>query len=209
MNLQEAIGYRTKCIICQKDMIFTIDGYPNLSITLHDNGLRIRSGHKNGIWMFFNFDGSWRRNRRHYKIYSKSLVVTRRCPDCYNKQSYQPPMILKARSHGPTIVFALFDRFTSLNNATTFNCSYEFIISKINKKRYEAKLSTEIIRYCDRQAFYHLVNDFTVKGAQLIRGNFVDALDNILFLKLPLITTGSIQNTEQLLNKFKLLALFS
>src|SRR5260221_13012403 len=79
MNLQEILSYRERCIHCDRPLVMRIKEYPKLSITQNDGGLKIRSGHKDGVYLNFAFDGKYERNKRNYKIHAGPVFIQKHC----------------------------------------------------------------------------------------------------------------------------------
>lgn len=215
MDLQQLLDYREKCIICQKTMIYKFAGGPRLKVSPTSKGLQIRSGHKHGIRYHFKFDGTYTRGIKWYDIYAAPIGVTKHCPTC--RSDVSPGTLgsiirLKSRSVGMTTMTGALTTYmnahSSLDNIKKQGCSYSFYFYGDSKGNYDIKQTTEYIRYCNDEEFYHINTDF-MKGSTLHHARFEDNLADTLTLHIPVANMSAVKNIDQLINKFKLYTLFS
>jgi hypothetical protein len=226
MDLQEILNHRSNCIICSHKMELEVISNANLNIDVHDSGLKISSGHSGGILMRFGFDGKYQRNRRHYNIYKHPVRITKYCKQC-NESSYQPPpevslpknvltpslvknIILKGRSVGATTMSAATNRFTTLNNMKSKECSYAFMIMGDGEGNYDGGLLWEDVRYHDDNAFWHLNTSYVSKVSTLTHSTFDATMNDVMSLQIPApINLNNIENIDQFLSKYKMYVMMS
>lgn len=214
MNLQEALNYRQNCLICQRPLKMTIPRHTNLSISIHEGGLRIKSGHKAGIMMLFGFDGTFQRNKRDYSIYHKPLEIWLGCHVCLSSYTDEPISCIytngniihihKNRSAGYTT------KYMSLENLKNSGCLFTFMLhSNSSMSGYELQPLADLVRYCDGEAFYHWTTYFDRNTTKLESGKFFETLDDMFSLTVPSTSLAGTHNKDEFLKKFKLYTLFS
>ena len=201
MNLQEILSYRDKCIHCQQPLQMRVVRYPKLSINETDEGLKIQSSHKGGIYLLFKIDGTFDRNKRDYKIHSEPVHIQKHCPIHILKEG--PVTAIKGN---PPYVRA---RDTTLDNLRELTCQYEFFLFGDDKGNYVTSLHTEFLHYNTSKAFWHLNTWFGIKTTRIYSGGFHQKMTEMLQLKLPAMNAKSVQNPEQLISKIKMYTLFS
>lgn len=207
MNLKEYLDYRNKCVICQKKLMTIVDKHPNLFVTVYENSIRISSRPKNGICMFFNFDGSYRRGKRYYKIYGEPLKIIKYCKDCCQESDEELCIIkFKSRSIGYT---TMYPYYSSIDNIKKLHCSYSIDLRALTSNHYSTSLKNEIIRYFDGYRFHHVMTDFSNELTVIHTAKFEQKLEDMLVLRLPATNLSKSTNTDQLIDKVKLLTLFS
>jgi hypothetical protein len=209
MDLQQALNHRQNCILCQKPLTYIIPEYPNLQFQFNDFGLYIRSGHKAGIRMEFNYDGSYNKNKRHYKIYNEPISIVKTCQECQNHnipKSWQNTHN-SVRQHKKFSVGTVAP--TSLNNMRLKECSYGFRLYGQNNT-FSCDLTYEVVRHYDEQQFYHVFNSFTNNFGSLHQAPFNGSIDQIFSLNCHnLINLNQVLTLEDYIRKCKLLMCFS
>jgi hypothetical protein len=214
MNLQEALDYRNKCIICQREMNLKIYGVADhLKISKDDNGIKIGTTHKNGVSYLFKYDGTYECKG----FYSKPFLIKKSCPVCTSIINNDKAILYKGRTAGLTTMSAkdmsnFHSKFTAINNVKKQSCFYSFNLSHNPSGTYEVSLVFDNIRYSNKEEFWHLNTDFTRnenERSKLHHAKFADTIDQILNLKLPAVNTINIKTKEQFISKFKLYTLFS
>jgi hypothetical protein len=216
MNLQQVLHYRDNCILCQRPLTYFVPEYPKLNFWEDVNGFHLRSGHKSGIAMDFNFDGTYRRNKRHYKIYSQVLKIIKGCQECQNlSEKLNQPMIdstwlssirtnIVMKSRSP-VSFS----HTSLNNLKSKECAYTFQLEG-TAKDYSVNLNYDKVRYCDKDQFFHIDTYYHTGTSILHHARFDQTVDNIFALRIPsTVSLTNVKTVEQYVNKCKMLMLFS
>jgi hypothetical protein len=195
MNLQQVLSYRDTCFICQEKLVYFLPGYPNLVFLTDDKGFYIRSGHKQGIKMDFNFDGSYQRNKRNYNIYQSILDIRKHCINC------PLPIKISDIKDQETII--------TVNSILNKEYYYTFTIYQL-ENTYEVMFNWEAARYRDGQQFFHIYNNHYVNKGELHHATFDKSLEDILHLNLPnTINLTNVKNIEDFTNKCKLLINFS
>ena len=198
MNLQEILDYRDKCIHCQQPLQMRVCGYPKLSINMTDEGLKIQSGRKRGIYLFFKNDGTFEiKNKNH----SELVQIQKYCPTHILKEG--PITVIKGK---PPYIRA---RDTTLDNLRELACQYEFFLFGDSEGNYVSSLHSEFLHYNTPEAFWHLNTWFRTNTTRIYSGNFQQRIHEMLQLKLPATNAKNIQNSEQLITKIKMYTLFS
>jgi hypothetical protein len=219
MNLQEALDYRDKCLICQRELV--LKGDNESIVTTSEVGLRVRAGSD----YLFKYDGTYERG----KFYKKPAIIKKQCPVCVSNVTPAKKIIVKSRSVGMTSMNAAMTKYfgySGTTSGTTINStsakttlddlkkqgySYTFECVVDNAGKYEVKLLSEYIRYCTKEEFWHLNTNFKDNDYKttLHHARYENNLDNMLTLHLPLVNTNNIKTKEQFIGKFKLYTLFS
>jgi hypothetical protein len=195
-------------------MIMRIKEYPKLSITQNDGGLRIRSGHKDGIYMNFGFDGKYERNKRDYKIHSGPVFIQKRCNlhPLAGMHVTAPTngkiITLKSRSVGYTTMTNLG---TTLDNLKQLTCQYVFTLFGDSQGNYDANLTTDFVYWHDDKEFWHVNTYFSSGYTQVYHSTYGSTVDDVLRtrLQIPAINLKNVTNKDQLIQKLKLYTLFS
>lgn len=201
MNLQEILNYRSCCLICNRPLKFKIKKYPKLSVGQTEEGLKIQSANKNGVFLFLKYDGTYERNKRNYKIYSNPLFIEKICT---HHMRGEPHTIMTTYRGGSTNAVD-----TSLGNLRETAYSYMFTILGDSEKNYDAHLHQEVTHYSDYEAFWHVNTRFYDKTSTVYHAEWGKKLSEVMYLKLPAINLKSVQNVDQLISKIKLYTLFS
>jgi hypothetical protein len=175
--------------------------YPKLSINVTDEGLKIWSGHKSGIYLFFKNDGTFDRNKRDYKIHSEPVHIQKHCPTHILKEG--PITVIKGN---PPYIRA---RDTTLDNLRELACQYEFFLFGDSEGNYVTSLHSEFLHYNTSEAFWHLNTWFGSDATRVYYGEFYQKINEMLRLKLPATNAKNIQSAEQLISKIKMYTLFS
>jgi len=209
MNLQEALDYRSKCIICQRDLV--LKGSNESIVTLSTEGLRVREGSN----YLFKYDGTYDRG----KFYKKPALIKVQCPVCISDVMPAKAIKIKGRSAGMTTMSAAISKFfeedymgarTTLDDLKKQGYCYKFECAVDNAGKYEVKLLSEYIRYCNKEEFWHLNTNFNDDSkTDLHHGRYENTLNGMLTLHLPAVNTSNIKTKEQFISKFKLYTLFS
>jgi len=212
MNLKEVFTYRDKCLICNKELKVFINDYPQLILSLHENGIKISSSHNKGILILFNFDGTFETGRRKYGVYKDTLNIIKGCTNC-NYCVNQLPEYNNAINFGGTIKFktrgigyssyfsAIENNLTNLKNKHYY---YSFNIAPDStNKTYAVSAYRESIKFNDNISFWTIENSQTLKTSYITHGKFSDTIEQILNLELPIMNLSNIQTTDQLISKIK------
>lgn len=202
MNLLEAIHHRDDCVICGKPMKIKLinSTYRNkLTINVTDEGLKIRSGHKDGVYLNFKFDGSYERNKRNYKIYTSPVFIEKMCN--LHPHGSEQPIIRKVRS--PVTVGSTIDNLKELS------CHFSFTLFGDSSGQYDVSLHTEKIHYFNHEEFWHVNVWYNSDHTAIHNAKFDDKLEKMLTLRLPAVDLKNVKNIEQLIDKVKLYTLFS
>jgi hypothetical protein len=206
MNIQEAINYRTNCIICSKHMPIDFERMSSarkLKITETDKGIEIRSGHKNGIYMLFKPDGQVIKTEKNYKIYSSTIQFFRRCEYC--RGTTGAPIILKSRSVGASTALGA----SSINNLRDSAVYYSFYTYPNKYGVYTTSFSYETIRYSDGTKFWHVNTSANEHKSIIYYGKFSDPISKAIYLTVPDMNLSNVKTKEQLIDKIKMYTLFS
>lgn len=207
MNLKEIISYRDVCIHCNRPMVMRIKDYPKLTISVVEDGLKIKSRHKDGVYLHFGFDGKYVRNKREYKIYQQPIIITKRC-NWHPLKGYggdpSPTITFKG-----TMASTLQEYFgTTLNSVKDTTCQYSFQLFG-NKGIYEVNLTSEFVYWHDDIEFWHTDTYFGTNKTQVYHASYEQKLDEMMRLELPAMNLKNIKDEEQFIQKLKLYALFS
>lgn len=189
MNLQEILDYRTHCLICGKLMKLDFargNRTQKLSLNITNDGVKIQSGHKDGVYLFFGFDGKYERNSRNYKIYSEPILFYKYCPDHVDESN-----------------------ITSIETMRLSTCYYDFWAFMDAEGNYDVDRHSEIIHYNDRIAFWHINTYFNNMSSLVYHGKLKESLSDITCLDVPAINLSNIKTKEQFLAKIKIYNLFS
>lgn len=227
MNLKEILSYRERCIHCDRPLTMRIEKYPKLSITQNDEGLKIRSGHKDGVYLNFRFDGKYERNKRNYKIYAGPVTIEKRCQfhplvghasipvllksrttGVNNKGA---PILLKSRSVGATTMASAIETYlgTTLDSTRDLTCQYRFTLFGDSQGNYDALLHSEFLYWHDDDEFWHVNTWFTRNTTQLYHARYEHAIGDVMRLAIPAANLKNVKNKDQLIEKMKLYTLFS
>lgn len=216
MKLQDILSYRDRCIHCDRALVMRIAKYPKLSINASDTGLKIRSGHKDGVYLNFKFDGLYERNKRDYVIHNGPVFIEKRCNfhplrALISYKTVPAPIILKSRSVGATtMASAISSHFGSnLDSLKDITCTHEFSLFGDSQGNYDVNLTSEFIYLNDGNEFWHVNTWFDTNKTQIYHGTFEQSIDDIMILKIPAIKLGNVKNKDQLIEKLKLYTLFS
>ncbi len=219
MNLQEILSYRNECIHCDRPLVMRITKYPKLSITQNDGGLKIRSGHKDGVYLNFKFDGTYERNKRDYKIHAGPVHIVKRCNfhPLIGQQATPPGngniIKLKSRSIGATTMSSALDNYfsSSINSLKTLTCQYDFSLFGDSQGNYACNMTREYLYWHDEEEFWHVNTHFGADFTQIYHSTFENTLDDVMRggLKIPAANLKGVKNKDQLIEKLKLYTLFS
>lgn|SRR5574337_34168 len=205
MNLQDILHYRTTCIHCQRPLVMKVDEYPKLSVEETREGLKIKSGHPQGVMLNFSFDGQYKRNKRNYKIYEKPLKIIKKCNVHPLIGGFSIPVILKSRTVGMTVQTYQGSTLDSLKNLT---CQYEFHIFG-DDEGYETCLRSEFLYWRNEEEFWHINSYFKANKSQLYHGYYLEKLENMLRLGLPAANLKNVKTADDFIKKMRLYTLFS
>jgi hypothetical protein len=212
MNLQEILKYRERCIHCNRLLTMSIEQYPKLSVNETDKGLKIKSGHKDGVYLNFGFDGKYERSERNYKIYAGPILIKKSCR-WHPLRNDTSTIKLKSRTMGMTTLSAAASMYlgTTLSNMKDTVCHYSFSLFGDSQGNYDCKLLNEFIYWHDEEEFWHIDNIFDRNMSRLHHGKYDDTIDEAVkrALKLPVLSLKSCSNIKQLTEKLKLYTLFS
>jgi hypothetical protein len=201
MDLQQVLHYRDNCIICQKELTYSIPSYRGLNFSVDDK--RFYLSHKGSPALSVYFDNEtvveteyrgYKRNIYH-KIFTDPLQIIKGCRDCQGTL--------------PTGSGLVNTYHTTLNNIKGKECSYTFSIGQASKK-YFANLQFEVVRFHDDEQFYHIDSSHQANTSMLHHGAFDLKLENIFYLNLPsVINLSSIKDLDSYIKKCKTIMLFS
>src|SRR5271156_2172360 len=165
MDLESIVKYRDECIICCRKLKFYTKDHKNLQFDVNKHGFRIKSGaHESGIRMQFNFDGTYQRNKRSYKIYDEKLTIFRYCAHCQKKAPKPPTEAPTIAAQAPNFGFISYKHYTlnygssgvsSLNNMKNLECNYCFRINGYDNT-YDVVMNHDSVRYYNDEYFYHI-----------------------------------------------------
>jgi len=206
MNLQEILSYRDRCIHCDRPLTMRIEKYPKLSITQNDGGLRIRSGHKDGVYLNFGFDGKYERNKRNYKIYAGPVFIQKRCNFHPLMDNASIPVLLKTRTVGAT---TMAYNGTTLDSTRNLTCQYQFTLFGDSQGNYDAKMHAEFLYWHDDDEFWHVNTWFGRDSTQLYHARYEHTIGDVMRLAIPAANLKNVKNKDQLIEKIKLYTLFS
>lgn len=201
MNLKEILDYRSDCLICSRPLKFRIKKYPKLSIDQTDEGLRIQSSHKNGVYLLLKYDGTYDRNKRNYKIYSNPIFIEKICP---HHMRGEPDTVMTTYRGGSVNAVD-----TSLGNLRELAYSYMFTTMCVSGEKYDAHLHQEVAHYNDYEAFWHVNTRFYAQMSSIFHAEWGQKINEVMHLNLPAIDLKNVRNTEQMISKIKLYTLFS
>lgn len=202
MNLQEILSYRDKCIICDRPLVMKVSRYPKLSIDVTDDGLKIKSAHPNGVYLFFKYDGTFDIGKRNYKVYNGPIHIIKRC--MFHPQKSGPVTILKSRSLGLSTGTG-----TTMDNLKDLTCQYEFFLFGDAEGNYSGDLHTEWLYYHDEESFWQVNTWFGSDKTHIYSAKFLDRFSDMLQLKVPATNMRGVQTIQQLIGKIKMYTLFS
>jgi hypothetical protein len=192
MDLQKILSHRETCFICQEKLTYSIPLHPNLIFSTDNEGFHIRSGHKQGIKMNFNFDGTYQRNKKDYKIYQSALAINKNCRNC---------------SSSTQNIYV--ENEITINNIMSREYGYSFIIDRL-KNNYVATLNWETVRYRDDQQFFHIYNNHYAHSGEIHHATLDKNVKDIFNLRMPSpINLSNINNVEEYINKCKIIINFS
>jgi hypothetical protein len=193
MDLQKILSHRETCFICQEKLVYSIFDYPNLFFLTDDKGFHIRSGHKQGIRMDFNFDSIYQRNKRNYTIYQKAINIVKKCLNCCRDVNNFPSY--------PS---------TSLSNIKNKEYAYNFTFHLHPNNIYSARLGWETARYHDDQQFFHVDSYYPTNRGELHHATFDKKIEGIFSLDLPnVINLSKVNNVNDYIKKCTTIINFS
>lgn len=188
MNLQEILEYRDNCIHCGRQLVMHIDGYPKLLIEKDDKKLTIKSNKTNGVFLNFNFDGTYERNKRTYEIHNRQIYVRKYC-------HFHMPQLKEFNG-------------TSINDIKDTSCCYNFTL-QAKGNTYEAYMDYEGLGWHNDIEFWAVDVFYWDDTTHIYHGLYSKTIADVLHMKLPIMNLRSVKNQEQYLNKLKLYATFS
>jgi hypothetical protein len=219
MDLQQILSHRDYCILCQKKLIYFIPQYPKLKFHTDEKGFHIRSDSKSGIAIDLNYDGTYHRNKRNYKIYKEPITIIKGCQECYQISQTPPkdksgklisrPIAMTSIAMKPTTLPMSFH--TSLGNIKSKECAYAFSFYFMgDNSSYNIHLQYDVIRHYDEEEFYHLDTSYFTKTSTMHHASFEKTLDQIFTLRLPnIVNLSNVKTTDQYLNKCRTIMTFS
>lgn len=216
MNLQEIMNYRTRCIICGRQLKTVVSGDKYLQTSYNKRGLKISSRHSKGIMILFDHENNYHKNNKNYSIYKKPIRIQRECPTCcdtadfIHKKMVKPLpnklIIMKSR----TIGYSTFHHYeTTFQNMKSNRCLYTFIIWGDSEGNYVIRPALEVLKIFDQEAFWHMTTDFSEGHTTFHHAKFSDNIDNLLTLNLPATNMSGTITKDEFVRKFKLYTLFS
>lgn len=190
MNLQEILDYRSNCIHCDRPLVMHIDGYPKLFIEQHADKLTIKSNKPNGVYLNFNYDGTYERNKRTYEIHKRPIYIRKYC-------HFHMPLSLKGEFQGTTI-----------NDLKEISCCYNFSLQGIGNT-YVAYMEYEGACWHNDIEFWALDTFYPEKVTHIYRGFYSKTIGDMLHLELPIMNISSSKNQAHLHDRIKLYTTFS
>ena len=188
MNLQDILNYRETCVHCGRQLIMHIDDYPKLFIEQEKDKLSIKSNKPNGVFLNFNFDGTYERNKRTYEIHKRELYIRKYC-----------------HFHMPHLKEFIG---TSIDDIKDISCGYNFTLQSSNGT-YTANMDYEGIAWHNDVEFWALDTFHAEDASHIYHGLYAKTIADALHLHLPVMNLSAVKTEEQFLNKMRLYALFS
>lgn len=202
MNLQQVLNYHNNCIICQAEMEIKSPDLAGVRLTVTEDGLEVKTGHKD-INVFFNYDGTYHKMKRWNALYAKPLQVLKECPSCVPEIEVDGKKVriqYKPRSVGAT----------TLLQSKDLHFAYTFSLFGDDDGYFDANLDWEDVKFYNKHNFYHINTKFSEKRTWLLHGvNEKDGEANVNSISFPAIFTTNVNDISQLLNKLKLYNVFS
>lgn len=206
-NLQQALDYRTECLIHHKPMMPTIynDRIKHGKKTEAGIEFKYRTSlmdhkEKNAFLdVRFLYDGTMTPKSLHaLSSGGDSTTIYMQCEEC------QQVPLLKSRSPG----------ITTLTDIKHIVHRYYFTILEIDDS-FTCSLISESVKYHINDTFYHMSADLIKGAAQLKMGScdgkeLIDQLlDSVMHLDIPKFDATKITTLQQMVDKIKLYNLFS
>jgi hypothetical protein len=173
-----------------------IASHPKLLITQNDEGLRIHSKHPNGVYLNYNYDGKFERNKRDYKIHQEPVTIYKGCP-------------FHSIKNGPISIISSAVGGTEIRTLKNLNCQYAFTLIQDHNGGFTSHLITEFLFYFNDEEFIHVNTWFHFDETRIYKAKFYSKIDEMLVLDLPATNMKAAQTIEQLVDKVKLFTLFS
>jgi hypothetical protein len=206
MTLYNLLNYRTHCLIhSQEKLIPYFKGYDSLNTEITSNGLSLYYYNHNAkpmdqaksILLEFNYDGSYQDLGGH-----PDHMVSMECSIC---------RAVKGRSYGKSI----FGESSTLMDLRKTLYGYNFLLKTEKQTSFQGSLIGEIVRYPQKERFYHLDQNLKTGETSLKMGDcgnniiFDDLLKDMITIKLPNFNLQQFENINQLIDRMKILATFS
>lgn len=211
MNLKDCLNYHTHCMICLSKMMYSSPELIGLTIVETDDGLNIRTGHKEVGLKLVN-DGTYKKADKWAESYSKNLVIRKGCPTCKND------FVLKKRSLG----------MTTYSDKNAKSHVYSFMINTTSGKdpndgTFSCVIHNETIKFLNNDTMYRVYTFFNSDRSDIskiilpepfvIPGKLITSLDfgqvKEMEMSVPALKTSKISNKEQMVDKINTLILFS
>ena len=214
MNLKEILNYRQNCLFCQLPLTLSLITHISLNSTaeIFDQGLHIKSPQQKDIYLSFNFDGSLQKGN---KEVINTIFFGKSCKECITTPTIKPldkktrNLLAKYNTSKPIpISNKVKADITSINTLKSKNCCYVFKLY-LKDNSYEVELDSEYIKYYDEDIFYHITTVFNLNQSHINYGSYQGTLKDIFSLKVPIIDTTQMQNTDQLIEKIKMYMMLS
>lgn len=203
MNLQEVLNYRNSCIICGRKMILRSQDLLRLDITVSENGLVIKTGHKN-IGIHFKNDGTYQKNTKFSKLLIDPFILVKECPTCRKGKSGSSTYFFKSRSAGFSSVAK--STLDSLKDSVNY---YTIDICGNDDGTFTCHIDEECIKYHDGEAFWHAAAKHQEDETKLTHGFYQDKFGDVFTMKLPLWNTSKLRDINHFLDRYKTFIIFS
>lgn len=227
MNLQEAMNYRTQCVVCGRNLVTIVAGHEkSLTVEYDQKSLLITgsswsSSPSHGVkLMEFFQDGTFQRSKRNFALYRRPIQIWRGCPVCRCDGNVSPqktpgttgtllpttPSTWKSRRQ-PVTQPEIWD--TTLDNLRSSGCLFYFSLWGDSTGKYDLQPKMDCLRYFNETQFWHVTTDFEKGQTTFQTAKFAQTLNELNTLKLPAVNLSKVTNIEEFLNKFKLYTVFS
>jgi hypothetical protein len=205
MNLQEALNYRTTCLIHGKLMHLKCLDASAKKIQLQENGVKlmVRNLSKSGAMfpIFFNFNGTVSHiDNQPTKPAIWYFIV--QCEDCATISTFSEMASAKNAD-------------TSLKNVRRRHHFYSFDIQVKDDNTFTCIPELEVIRYHRDDKFYHVIANLVDGSAKFKMGNCNSSeiinqlLSSLMCLDVPKFDPTTIKSLDGFVSKVKIFNLFS
>lgn len=226
MNLQEAMSYRTKCVVCGRDLSTIVAGHErSLTANYDETGLHITGAAWSGSpsygvkLMDFLHDGTYQRSKRNFAIYRKPIQIWRGCPVCRCDGQASPQTAGTTGTLLPNTPAPLPTKRapitqpqvweSTLDNLRSSGCLFFFSLFGDSTGQYDLTPKMDCLRYFNEEGFWHATTDFEKNRTTFRTAKFSQRLSDLCTLKLPAANLSKVTNVQEFLSKFKLYTVFS
>lgn len=189
MNLQEALDYRTTCILCDYNEFKISSGLKDSNTILSDNNLHVERGDAS---ITFKFDGSFSR----HKLRKNSFVPLRFykwCVKCAPPEDSQ-------KEYGKAGILDIVQK----------HYYYSFdVLADVQSKQFIAALNVESVSLENDGSVFHLETSHLLKESILNYAQMTDSIIDLNWNKVPYVNLSAIKSKDQLVDKIRLFSVFS